>query len=320
MPARKSSRSAFGGRFPRQRGGVAGPAWDLGPIRRRRSRRSLSGSALSPSMAMSSALSRGSLRSRRRFRRRSPRSRQKADELAPAERPGDFAQAMMDLGATVCTPKRPSCGLCPLLTLCLAAHPAAPEAFPRKAPRPQRPLRRGAAFFVRREDGAVLVRTRPPKGLLGGMTEIARNRLGSGFRCGLGGKAGADRRAPTGSSIRRLPMPSPISPCSSRFMSRRLPKRGARPAATVGTPARDLDKEAFPGVMRKVIEAVRRNSEDRQGRVTDGQTKQRGASDHPDRRVDPRSLGSEDRDDSARRRARPTPRTRPISLSIWTRF
>jgi len=92
--------------------------------------------------------------------------------IAPPTRPGDFAQAMMDLGATICTPRRPACALCPLLGDCAAAALATPEAFPRKAAKKPRPLRRGAAFYLRRADGAVLTRTRPPRGLLGGMEEF----------------------------------------------------------------------------------------------------------------------------------------------------
>jgi len=92
--------------------------------------------------------------------------------LTPQERPGDFAQAMMDLGATICTPKRLACGLCPLREGCASAGAQDVESFPRKAAKAERPVRLGAAFFVQRADGAVLVRTRPPRGLLGGMTEI----------------------------------------------------------------------------------------------------------------------------------------------------
>ncbi|MGH6936971.1 MAG: A/G-specific adenine glycosylase, partial [Methylocella sp.] len=98
--------------------------------------------------------------------------RAKAAAMVPVERPGDFAQAMMDLGAVICGPKRPSCGICPLLKFCRGHALGCPKSLPRKAPRRERPLRQGAVFFVRRRDGAVLVRTRPPTGLLGGTTEI----------------------------------------------------------------------------------------------------------------------------------------------------
>jgi A/G-specific adenine glycosylase len=95
-----------------------------------------------------------------------------AETVTPGERPGDFAQAMMDLGATICTPRRPSCIRCPLKGHCRAHQQSAAEQYPRKQPRPDRLVRAGALFYIRRADGAVLVRTRAPTGLLGGMTEI----------------------------------------------------------------------------------------------------------------------------------------------------
>ena len=98
--------------------------------------------------------------------------RERADELTPDLRAGDFAQAMMDLGATVCTPKKPSCLLCPLADNCKARGQGVPHLYPVKAPRQARPRRSGAVFYLRRADGAILVRTRPPSGLLGGMTEF----------------------------------------------------------------------------------------------------------------------------------------------------
>jgi A/G-specific adenine glycosylase len=98
--------------------------------------------------------------------------RRLADSLTPETRPGDFAQAMMDLGATICTPRKPACGLCPFLGCCLGQKSGQPEAWPRKAPKAGRAMRYGAAFVAIRADGALLVRTRLPKGLLGGMTEV----------------------------------------------------------------------------------------------------------------------------------------------------
>jgi A/G-specific adenine glycosylase len=90
----------------------------------------------------------------------------------PASRAGDFAQALMDLGATICSPKRPACALCPWNESCLAFERGDQETFPRKAPKREGKLRRGAAFVVVRADGRVLLRTRPDKGLLGAMTEV----------------------------------------------------------------------------------------------------------------------------------------------------
>jgi A/G-specific adenine glycosylase len=98
--------------------------------------------------------------------------RRLAGALAPARRAGDFAQAMMDLGATICTPKKPACALCPWNDACAAFARGDAETFPRKLPKREGVLRRGAAFVARRADGMVLVRTRPAKGLLGGMTEV----------------------------------------------------------------------------------------------------------------------------------------------------
>jgi A/G-specific adenine glycosylase len=92
--------------------------------------------------------------------------------LTPQKRAGDFAQAMMDLGATVCSPKTPSCALCPWNDACLARVRGDAGTFPRRAPKREGTLRRGAAYIARRADGMVLLRTRPAKGLLGGMTEV----------------------------------------------------------------------------------------------------------------------------------------------------
>jgi A/G-specific adenine glycosylase len=92
--------------------------------------------------------------------------------LVPAARPGDFAQALMDLGATICTPRRPRCVLCPWRTACAAAAAGIAEALPARADKPARPQRYGVAFWLTRSDGAVLLRRRPEQGLLGGMIEF----------------------------------------------------------------------------------------------------------------------------------------------------
>ncbi|HXB80611.1 MAG TPA: A/G-specific adenine glycosylase [Bradyrhizobium sp.] len=86
-------------------------------------------------------------------------------------RAGDIAQALMDLGSSICTPKRPACALCPLNDNCAARVRGDPETFPRKLPKKSGELRCGAAFVVRRGD-ELLLRSRPEKGLLGGMTEV----------------------------------------------------------------------------------------------------------------------------------------------------
>ncbi len=92
-----------------------------------------------------------------------------AARLTPDKRPGDFAQAMMDLGATICTPRNPACTLCPLRPSCAGHARGIAADLPRKAPKAERPTRHGTAFVGLREDGAVLLERRPDRGLLGGM-------------------------------------------------------------------------------------------------------------------------------------------------------
>lgn len=101
-----------------------------------------------------------------------PEIRARTDEITPLRRAGDFAQAMMDLGATLCSPKRPSCNVCPIGDLCEARARGDQESFPRRGEKKPRPTRRGACFYLTRSDGAVLLRRRPNKGLLGGMMEV----------------------------------------------------------------------------------------------------------------------------------------------------
>jgi A/G-specific adenine glycosylase len=101
-----------------------------------------------------------------------PQLRELARELVPAQRAGDFAQAMMDLGATICTPRRPRCVLCPWRDPCAARAGGFAEDLPARAEKPERPLRHGIVFWLQRGDGAVLLRRRPERGLLGGMIEV----------------------------------------------------------------------------------------------------------------------------------------------------
>lgn len=101
-----------------------------------------------------------------------PEMRAKLEPLVPAQRPGDFAQATMDLGATICTPRRPSCMLCPLNMDCAALADGDPELYPVKAAKADKPIRRGAAFAAVRPDGSLLLHRRPESGLLGGMSGL----------------------------------------------------------------------------------------------------------------------------------------------------
>ena len=95
-----------------------------------------------------------------------------AETLTPSRRAGDFAQAMMDLGSQVCTPRRPSCLMCPLQQDCAGHAQGLEEVLPYKLGKAARPVRHGFAFLALREDGCVLLRQRAEAGLLGGMLEV----------------------------------------------------------------------------------------------------------------------------------------------------
>ncbi len=92
--------------------------------------------------------------------------------LTPSKRAGDYAQGVMDLGATVCTPKSPKCMLCPWAASCQGRIAGIAETLPRKAPKAESPQRYGVAFWMERKDGGVYLQRRPAKGLLGGMMEV----------------------------------------------------------------------------------------------------------------------------------------------------
>jgi A/G-specific adenine glycosylase len=94
-----------------------------------------------------------------------------AEAMTPIDYPGDYTQAMMDLGATICRPKAPACSRCPIAQDCRAAALGTPEAFPAKPPRRSRPQRYGLAYWCRQDNQLRLTR-RPPTGLLGGMAAL----------------------------------------------------------------------------------------------------------------------------------------------------
>lgn len=176
------------------------------------------------------------------------------EPLVPSDRPGDFAQAMMDLGATICTPKRPRCMLCPLKEDCRALAEGDPQLYPVKAAKAAKPLRRGAAFIaVRASDGAVLLAKRPDKGLLGGMAGPPT----TDWTARQDGATGPDA-APFPADWR----PSgTISHVFTHFELRldvflaRVPDRPA-PHAMFWSSHQDLPGEALPTVMKKAIEAA----------------------------------------------------------------
>ncbi len=176
--------------------------------------------------------------------------------MLPAQRCGDFAQALMDLGATICTPKKPACVLCPWMEPCAARARGDAETFPRKAPKKEGRLRRGAAFVVRRADGFVLVRSRPPKGLLGGMTEVPTTDWTHDFDLAAA-LAVAPRLARARMKWRKLPgvvthvfthFPLELTVYVTDAAASAVAPPGARWAALA-----DLPGEALPNLMRKVL-------------------------------------------------------------------
>jgi A/G-specific adenine glycosylase len=186
--------------------------------------------------------------------------RRHARKLTPERRTGDFAQAMMDLGATICTPKRPACFLCPWNQSCAAHARGEAETFPRRIPKREGALRRGAAFVVRRRDGFLLVRTRAPRGLLGGMTEVPTTDWLPDFD-----EAAALAGAPSFSSTKAArPMQWRRLPGVVRHVFTHFPlelsiyaaeaaKQTAAPPGTRWVPLDALHAEALPSVMRKVV-------------------------------------------------------------------
>ena len=116
-----------------------------------------------------------------------------ADRITPDTRAGDFAQAMMDLGATVCTSRAPRCLLCPLRADCRGYASGTPEAFPAKPEKKPRPIRHGLIFWLERDDHVLLVR-RPPRGLLGGMRALPTGEWGDTPPGLSGAPAAADWR------------------------------------------------------------------------------------------------------------------------------
>ncbi|MCW5695890.1 MAG: A/G-specific adenine glycosylase [Bauldia sp.] len=175
-------------------------------------------------------------------------------ELTLRERPGDFAQAMMDLGATICTPKRPACPLCPINEDCRAFALGRQEDFPVKAAKADRPTRVGTAFVAVRTDGAVLLRRRAEKGLLGGMVEVPGSAwIAKGGPAG--GYAGAPFDAPWRSAGRVVHVFTHFR-LELAVHHAGVGSTAPTPADHWWAPAESLPGEALPSLMKKVIEAA----------------------------------------------------------------
>jgi A/G-specific adenine glycosylase len=197
-----------------------------------------------------------------------PLIRKLAAGLVPDRRPGDFAQAMMDLGATVCTPKAPACIRCPFVASCAAHSRGDAETFPRKKKKPEGRLRRGAAFVAIRADGHVLVRRRAAKGLLGGMTEVPTTEWAADFELARA-LADAPKFAPrpgvVTASRKNAPkvlwqrVPGIVNHVFTHFplelvvLRARLPKSAVAPDGMRWLAREDIGGAALPSVMRKVL-------------------------------------------------------------------
>ncbi len=177
----------------------------------------------------------------------------RAATLTPAARSGDFAQAMMDLGATVCTPRAPKCVLCPLAGSCAARRAGDADSLPARAARKTKPIRHGVSFWLQRPDGAVLLRRRPPKGLLGGMMELP----GTDWRDSEWSDLRARRDAPTEAAWRALP--GEVNHVFTHFhlrlrvMAATIGSAEGRGPDDVWARPEDFHRQALPTVMKKVI-------------------------------------------------------------------
>lgn len=181
-----------------------------------------------------------------------------AATLTPEDRPGDFAQAMMDLGATVCTPRRPSCLMCPVQQDCHGMALGIAADLPKRMAKQARPVRLGVAFLAQREDGLVLLRRREEAGLLGGMMEVPSTPWQDQW-------LEADevlRTAPI--KAKWVPIPGIVSHTFTHFKLELMVYRAvvppdestflwADPERCRWVHRKDLDDEALPSVMRKVI-------------------------------------------------------------------
>lgn len=188
-----------------------------------------------------------------------PEIKRLAASLMPPARTGDFAQAMMDLGATICTPKKPACALCPFDDVCVARARGDQETFPRKAPKREGNLRRGAAFVVLREDAKgnmyVLLRQRPEKGLLGAMTEVPGSDWSHDFDVG----AALDAAPKLSGKVKWRKLAGEVThvfthfPLALTVFVAPVPKATAAPKGARWVKVANLPGEALPNVMRKVL-------------------------------------------------------------------
>jgi A/G-specific adenine glycosylase len=183
-----------------------------------------------------------------------PALRRLADEHTPDLRPGDYAQAMMDLGATICTPRKPRCALCPWRADCAAFAMGDAEDFPRKTAKAARPILHAVAYWMIAPGGVVL-RRRPEEGLLGGMMEVPT----SAWRGETWTAEEAVGTAPVKTRWRSLP--GTVRHVFTHI-DLRLTLISARvaeaPKGMIAAPLEKLGDYALPSVMRKIVSAATR--------------------------------------------------------------
>jgi len=171
--------------------------------------------------------------------------------MTPQDRPGDFAQAAMDLGATLCTPRKPACAFCPCRPVCQAAALGIAETLPVKAVKPERPVRHGVVFWLGNRAGEVLLRRRPEQGLLGGMMEFPS----TDWRLDPYQRPDAEQQAPVRADWR--PLPGIVSHTFTHFHLQLALLAATTNANDIITDGRwcrldQLHGQALPTVMKKV--------------------------------------------------------------------
>ena len=188
-----------------------------------------------------------------------PSAKRELTELAvlatPKTRSGDYAQAVMDLGATVCTPRNPQCNKCPLAGCCNARTEGTAADLPKKTPKKPKPTRFGVAYVAQREDGAFLLEQRPDKGLLGGML---------GWPGSDWAEQTPDHEAPTPGNWRT--MPSIAKHTFTHFHLELTVKTtrlamGQNPRSGFFISREDFDRSALPTVMRKAFDVAQGGEE-----------------------------------------------------------
>ena len=198
-----------------------------------------------------------------------PEIRARVQSLLPQDRPGDFAQAMMDLGATLCSARNPACTLCPVRAGCQAHAKGDMERFPEKSAKAEKPVRKGAAFIIENAEGAIFLRKRAETGLLGGMSEVP----GTAWTARIDGTTGETALPFAGQwrlaglarhTFTHFHLELEVWMTRTESMSGEGPGKGwwSSPQALVG--------EALPTVMKKAIAVARPDAFaiDKQGNVS----------------------------------------------------